>query len=257
MTISHSPLESDRFGLRILRSTATEVNPAKLLRAITAEQVDVMILRIPTSEQYRLSELSVLPFPVVVADTVVTFECDLRSFPAQPLRNPRLVARQATAADQPILDELVGLTFKSYRSHYHSNPLFDPQLVLAGYKEWVNSYLTSNGEQTCFLFYLDERAIAYTTIALREKYGEGAVFGARPDASSPGLYGDLIRHSKQYLLDHGRKKAHATTQVQNHGVQRLWVREGFIPARSFTTIHINAMLRHGASSAAASVAVPM
>jgi hypothetical protein len=254
MKMNYSALESARFGLRIVRGTATTLIPEEVLRTIVDEQVDVAILRIPTSEQYKLAQLSTLPFQVVAADTVVNFECDMRTSPPQPLRNQRLVVRRATAADQPIIEELVDLSFGSYRTHYHSNPLFAPEHILAGHREWVMSYVTPTPEKACFLFYLDERPVAFSAIALHEKHGEGVMIGARPGAASPGLYTDLVRHAMQYMLDHGRKWAHGTTQVQNHGVQRMWVREGFIPARSFSTIHINALLQHQAPSIAAEVA---
>ncbi|GAB2861841.1 hypothetical protein [Hymenobacter ruber] len=244
MNISYSPLESARFNLRILRGTASELVPEALLRTIADEQVDVAILRVPTSKPHKLAQLSaLLPYPLVMADTVLTFKCDMRTSPPQPLRNPRLVVRRATADDQPELEELVEVIFNNYHTHYNTNPLFDPQLVLAGYQEWALSFLRSTTpDKACFLFYLDNRAIALTTIALHDNYGDGMLMGARPGAASPGLGGDLVRHIKQYTQSHGRKWVHGTTQVQNHGVQRMLIQEGFLPAESHYTIHINSLL---------------
>jgi len=240
--LQYSPLESARFNLRIFRGTTNRLAPYDLLRTIVDERVDVAILRLPSSEQHTLSQLNMLPFPVIVADTLVRFDGDLRSFPAQPLYNAKLVGRRATAADRSVLEELIDLSFIDYRTHYNSNPLFDPALVLAGYKEWALSCLEPDDERVCFLFYVGELAVAFTTNTVHPTHGEGIIFGARPNAPSRGLYTDLIRHTKQYMQDQGLRHVQATTQVQNHGVQRVWVREGLFPARSFCTIHINALL---------------
>lgn len=231
-----------RFNLRIFRGSADKLEPQNLLRIIEDECVDVAILRVPTSEQHTFSQLSLLPFPVLIADTIVRFDIDLRHSPAQPLRNAHIISRRATEADRAVLEELIDISFKDYRTHYHSNPLFDPQLVLEGYKEWALSCLAPGDKRVCFLFYAGEQAVAYTTNELHDTYGEGIIFGARPNIPSRGLYGDLVRHTKQYVQDHGIHKIRAVTQVQNHGVQRVWVREGFSPAHSYCTIHINALL---------------
>lgn len=242
MTLQPSPLESARFNLRIFRGSTDKLAPYDLLRTIVDERVDVAILRIPTSEQHAVSQLSLLPWPTIVADTLVRFDGDLRSNPPEPMRNPRLEARRATAADRAVLEELIDLSFVDYRTHYHSNPLFDPKLVLAGYKEWALSCLQPGDERVCLLFYVGELAVAFTTNMVHPTHGEGIIFGARPNAPARGLYTDLIRHTKQYMKDQGLRHVQATTQVQNHGVQRVWVREGLVPACSFNTIHINALL---------------
>jgi GNAT superfamily N-acetyltransferase len=240
--LQYSSIESERFNLRIFRGSTEKLNPSDLLHLIENERVDVAILRIPTSEQHALHQLSQLPFPVVVADTIVRFDIDLRSSPPQPLRNTQLVSHRATEADRAVLEELIDLSFKEYRTHYHSNPLFDPKLVLEGYKQWALSSLNPSNNQVCYLFYMGEQAVAYATYILYENHGEAIIFGAHPNARIRGLYNDLVRHTLQYTQDQGRHRFRGVTQVQNHGVQRVWVREGFEPAYSYCTIHINALL---------------
>ena len=242
MPLTYSPLESARFDLRISRGSADKLAPQDLLSTILDERIDVAILRLPTSEQHKLHQLSILPFPVIVADTIVRFDIDLRTSPPHPLRNKDLVIRRAMTADRAVVEELIDLSFKDYRTHYHSNPLFNPKLVLEGYKEWALSCLEPGDERICFVFYAGEQAVAYSTFVLYETHAEAIIYGARPRALVRGLYNDMIRHTLQYVQDHGRFRFHAVTQVQNTGVQRMWVREGFIPANSFCTIHINALL---------------
>ncbi|MCC2547675.1 hypothetical protein LJY25_14565 [Hymenobacter sp. BT175] len=242
MSLEYSKLESDRFNMRIIRGSITKIDPQELLRNIVDEQADVAIIRLPTSQQHQLSQLSVLPFPVIVADTIVVSDRDLRDFPAQPLRNTQIEVRIGTLADTPVLKELIDLTFTDYRTHYNSNPLFDPKLVLDGYKEWAMSTLEPGDGRVCVLFYIDGQPVAYATIELTGTYGEGIIYGARPNVPYKNLYADLVEYTMQYFWDHGLKKARGVTQVQNHGVQRVWARTGFLPQRSYCTVHINALL---------------
>ena len=250
MSLTYSPLESTRFNLRILRGSFSKLEPYELLRTIVDERADVAIFRLPSSQQHQLAQLSLLPFPVIVADTLVSYDCDLREHPAQPLRNTRLEVHRATAADREALEELVDLSFKEYRTHYNSNPLFDQELVLAGYKEWALSTLQADDKRICFLFHLDGTAVGYATSEVHDTYGEGIIFGARPNIAAKNLYVDLLNYTKQYMWDQGIKRVRATTQVQNLGVQRAWVRMGFTPARSYCTVHINALLQKHLSAAA-------
>lgn len=255
MSLAYNHLESTRFNLRVLRGSFTNLDPYELLRTIVEERADVAIFRLPSSQQHQLAQLSLLPFPVIVADTLVSFDCDLREHPAQPLRNTRLVVHRATAADGEVLEELVDLSFKEYRTHYNSNPLFDPQLVLAGYKEWALSTLKPGDKRVCFLFYLDGQAVAYATNEVHDTHGEGIIFGARPNIPAKNLYVDMLNYTKQYMWDQGIRRVRATTQVQNHGGQRTWVRMGFLPTRSYCTVHINALLQRQLAHKTAPAAV--
>jgi hypothetical protein len=251
MPLEYSPLESKRFDMRILRGSLTNIDPDEILRTITEEQADVAIIRLPTSQQHQLSRLNSLPFPIIVADTIVVSDRDLRDFPPQPLRNTRIVVKRGTLADTAVLKELIDLTFTDYRTHYNSNPLFDPNLVLDGYKEWAMSTLEPGDDRVCILFYIDEQAVAYATIELTGTHGEGIIYGARPNVPYKNLYADLVEYTMQYFLDHGLKRARGVTQVQNHGVQRVWARTGFLPVRSYCTVHINALLHKPSAATAA------
>lgn len=238
----YSPLESQRFNLRVLRGNTDKLDVASLLEIIKNQSADIAILRIPSTEQHTLHQLNELSYPFIVADTLVYYDCDLQANPAKPLRNNDLEARLATPADQPLLETLVDLIFKDYSTHYYSNPLFNRQRILDGYKEWTLNYLEPTAGQRCFLFYRNEQAIAFATCSLHSNHGEGILYGVHPNSQGGGIYGDLIRYTKMYMHEQGLTKMKVSTQVQNYAVQKVWVREGFFLTQSFCTLHINAML---------------
>jgi hypothetical protein len=240
--MEYSALESQRFGLNILRGSIDKLDAYSLLKVIAEEQADVIIFRIPSSEQYTLHQLQIMPFPVIVADTLVYYQCDLTLFPPKPLRNQDLEIRTATPDDRELLEGLIDEIFQDYSTHYYSNPLFDKQQILNGYKEWTLSYLDANENRICFLFYRNGRAIAFVTNNLMPDYGEIVLGGVVPQAQGGGIYSDFIRYSMKYIADNGRTKSRTSTQIQNYAVQKVWLREGYTLTNAYCTVHINALV---------------
>jgi GNAT superfamily N-acetyltransferase len=241
--MNYSALESQRFGLNIFRGAVDEIRPYELLKTIVDHQVDVLIFRIPSTLQHTLHRLSAVPYPYLVTDTLVYYDCDLQKAPAQPLRNTELTARLATSADRALLETLIDEIFQDYSTHYYSNPLFDKQKILDGYKEWTLSYLSETEGKICFLFYRGEQPVAFATCGITAEYGEGVLYGVHPSAQGGGVYGDLIRYTKQHMQDLGLRKMLVSTQVQNFAVQKVWTREGFFLTQAYCTVHINAQLQ--------------
>ncbi len=240
--MKYSVLESQRFGLNVLRGSVDKLDAYSLLQTIVAEQADVVIFRIPSSEQCTLHQLQIMPFPVIVADTLVYYQCDLNLFPPKPLRNQDLEIRMAVPADRDLLESLIDEIFQDYSTHYYSNPLFDKQKILDGYKEWTLSYLDADEDRVCFLFYRNGQPIAFVTCNLMSDYGEIVLGGVVPSAQGGGIYSDFIRHSMKYIADSGRTKSKTSTQIQNYAVQKVWAREGFTLANAYCTVHINALI---------------
>ena len=240
--MKYSALESQRFGLTVYRGNADKLDAYGLMRTIVDNKVDVVILRLPSSEQHTLHQLQIMPFPVVVADTLVYYHCDLTVALPKPLRNTDLEIRVAGPADYDLLNCLIDEIFQDYSTHYYSNPVFDKQQILDGYKEWTMSYLDEDPNRVCFLFYRHGRPIAFVTSDLSAECGEIVLGGVVPDAQGGGVYSDFIRHSMKYMADRGITKVKTSTQIQNYAVQKVWIREGYTLTNSYCTVHINPLL---------------
>lgn len=239
---SHSPLDSDRFGMDVIRGRFGECDSKAMAKSIFESNTDLAIIRVPSSA-HGMHGISRWALPLVHADTLVYYRCDLTRHVPQPLRNPDLVFRRSTAADFGNLRELISETFRDYRSHYHSNPLLSNEKILAGYQQWAEGHASQSGH-TLWIAEREGRIAAFAACSETEdgQIGEGVLYGVAPHEAGGGVYGDLIRHTQADFANRGFSSMLVSTQVHNFAVQKVWAREGFHLFEAWDTYHVNALL---------------
>lgn len=248
--LSESPLDSQRFGLRIFRGFVQNADERALLREIIAQSVDIAIVRAPAGSAAQLHRLARYGMAPISADTLVYYQMSLADHAPRPLRNSDLLFAEAQASDKVELDALVASTFDGYVSHYHANPRLDPQAILAGYAEWATGYIGADSPgKITWVARREGRIVAFACCShdSDDDACEGVLYGVHPDHSGGGLYGDLIRHTQNQFRDRGFKTMKVSTQIWNLAVQKVWAREGFTLNLAYDTFHINAMLSAGES----------
>lgn len=244
--LSISPPDSERFGLKILRGRVERVEPKALALEILAAACDVAIVRAPADRSANIHQLSRWALPVIHADTLVYYKCDLEKYQPLPLRNADLTLRLAQPDDRQALGKMIAATFHDYISHYHANPLLSPDLIIAGYQQWAESHVDGAGK----ILWVAERAGQLVAFAAcshdpSRHEAEGVLYGVAPDQSGGGLYGDLIRHTQAMFKARGVATMKVSTQVTNYAVQKVWAREGFHLYEALDTFHVNALLDAG------------
>lgn len=241
-----SDVDSARFGLNVYRGTLVALDEWGLLEQLLTHSVDVAIVRIPWEEAGQLSRLDRVGLPYLVADSLVYYAADLQRHAAHTLRNPDLEFVQCTVSETPRLEALVEAIFTSYKNHYAANPLFSAEM-LPGYKEWACSYATDDtGHKRAWVVRRGGRDVGFATCAFRGESSEGILYGVIPEAAGGGVYGDIIRFTQQFSRQVGCSQMEVSTQTHNYAVQRVWAREGFVPVRSYVTLHINSLLQRSA-----------
>ncbi len=241
----YAPLDSQRFDLRIYRGTVDSVDSRTLFDEIVSNAVDLAIVRTPAGASGNLHRLGRFGMHPVHADTLVYYQVDLAEYAPKALRNGDLVFTKASSSDAAELEALVAHTFEGYRSHYHANPNFPVERILAGYLEWAGGYIEA--PSTSHIVWVARRhgvMVAFACCKFNEHAAtcEGVLYGVHPAHAGGGLYGDLIRHTQSEFKARGLGKMEVSTQVWNYAVQKVWAREGFVLARAFDTFHVNAML---------------
>lgn len=244
--LKFSELDSARFDMRIVRGQIDNVAPRALAMEIMASNCDVAIVRIPSQYSPLVSTLQQWALPVLHADTLVYYKCDLDHYQVPPLRNADIMFTQAGDADLADLREMVDLTFRGYVSHYHANPLFPQDKILAGYQQWAEGYATGP-ECTLWIARRSGRLAAFAACKNDDanSESEGILYGVNPQDAGGGLYGDLIRHTQSDAKKRGMRIMKVSTQVGNFAVQKVWSREGFHLFEALDTFHVNAMLTAG------------
>jgi len=244
--LKFSDLESARFDMRIVRGRVDNIVPRELATEILTSNCDVAIVRIPSQYSSSVSALQRWALPVLHGDTLVYYKCDLYHYEVPPPRNTDIEFTQANGADLEELRAIVDLTFRDYVSHYHANPLFPRDKILAGYQQWAESYAT-NPECTLWIARRSGRLAAFAACRndAANSEAEGILYGVNPQDAGGGLYGDLIRHTQSDAKNRGIRIMKVSTQVGNFAVQKVWAREGFHLFEALDTFHINAMLTAG------------
>ena len=241
-----SPLDSSRFGMRIARARldGSHGQARQLAGEILATACDVAIVRVPAGQPRALQGLERHGLPVMHADTLVHYACDLGRHATPPLRNADIVFERAGPDDLPELGPLVDATFAGYVSHYHANPLFPATDILEGYREWAGAHVAGDG-RTLWLARRAGRLVAFAGCVAQGEEAEGILYGVAPEAAGGGLYGDLIRHTQAAAREAGCRRMTVSTQVSNYAVQKVWAREGFHLVQALDTFHVNALLSFG------------
>lgn len=244
--LAPSTLDSERFGLRVLRGTVSSVEPKLLASEILAAACDVAIVRVPSTASARMAALTRWSLPILHADTLVYYKCDLTRYQPKPLRNTDIEFSVVRASDLAELRLMIASTFENYQSHYHANPLFPPDKILAGYQQWAENHVTGK-DRTLWTVRRNGRLAAFAACQDRPNHdeAEGILYGVSPQDAGGGLYGDLIRHTQADARRQGRKVMKVSTQVGNFAVQKVWAREGFHLFEALDTFHVNALLTAG------------
>jgi len=248
--ITHSEVESRRFGLRVLRAVLDDVDPDTLREALVAAHADIAICRMQALLLSRLARLEGLGMPVLVADTLVHYERDLLP-PLGAPRNTDLEYVEGNEADGGHVRRLVEEAFPGYASHYASNPVLDRQGILEGYVEWAVGYLDGAPERRVWLARRAGKPVALATCRYEGDTVEGVLYGVLPEVKGQGIYRDLIRFTAADAARRGHTRMHVSTQVYNFAVQKVWVDEGFVMRSAQVTFHVNALLDSSSPGAVA------
>jgi GNAT superfamily N-acetyltransferase len=232
--VEPSPVESDRFGLRIGRCVVTGVDHIDRL-AEACEGFDLVVLRYPAEN---------VDVPVVLAG-LDGFRC----LPADHLCVWEWTGVEPPSRDVPAgwsIDTSPGIddvssvvrdSFAGYANHYRANPLLAPSAALDGYVEWAQ-HLAAEDDAAVVLRDAAGTAVGVALIDWRAGPPDVRLAGMRTSAQGRGLYPALIAHVIDLALRRGTDGVQISTQSHNTRVMRTWARLGFLPVRTVATVHL-------------------
>lgn len=252
--IAASPRESERFGYSVARLTVgrdwQETSPTverlgdELWSRVAAAEEQVVIVRFP-SELARLpAHGAALPgWTLLPAGSMLYWSLDAETLPAPRDADGTVVSVHEGGddgdADVAALLEALTSSFADYTNHYSANPLFDPGLVAAGYREWAESTLRDPQGQSYGLWEAG-RAIGVAVSRCLGTEGEEReieLAGIVPESQGAGRYRRLLQAVAEDARGDGIRTIHISTQSHNIRVQRAWAAFGFRPEGSVDTVH--------------------
>jgi acyl dehydratase/GNAT superfamily N-acetyltransferase len=251
--LNFSPIESSRFLMNIHRASLSTFKASEIKNHIIENNVDVLILRLPSSSIATHSNLQNTGFDIIHADSLVYYKSNLEATEVNLLKN-KLNFVQIDHLNSKKLNEIIPIIFKNYQNHYFSNPFLNKEKIIEGYIEWAKKYSGIEKGKISWLIYSEDEIAGFATCSFNEqaKECEGVLYGVMPNFSGKGIYSDIIRFTQKYFKEQGYTKMLVSTQLQNIAVQKVWSREGFIIDHSYETYHINAFLNYSVHPAKSS-----
>jgi RimJ/RimL family protein N-acetyltransferase len=241
-TLRFSPLESDRFGLRVFRCDVESVDAAAIAAAIEHERVDVLILRVPARELGAVNSLASHALVPIVADTLVYYDIDLSAAAVADL-DASVTLRPASRDDAALLARMSREIFAGYVSHYHANPLFAPDRILDGYAEWAARHVGMSDGSGAWLVERDGEIAGFSCYHVDDADGlaTGVLNGILPAARGHGTYRGMLQAMFTAFAEMRLRRFEISTQVHNVAVQRVWTAHRLALRRASNTVHLNAM----------------
>jgi len=233
-----SPLEEQQFGVRTTRvNDLTGERIPALLEFCRANDVRMVIARCPTTDLASAQDIEEAGGRVM--DTLLYYTYAYAKRPDAEFVT-RTTIRPVKPEEVEEVCAMAARSFEGYRGHYHADRRLDQDACDRVYPSWVRrSVLDRAVAGEVFVCELEERLAGFATMRENSpEEGEGVLFGVATWAQGRGIYGDLIQRGLQWCRDQGTQRMVVSTQVTNLAVQKVWVRSGFEPSRSYYTFHI-------------------
>lgn len=238
-----SSLDSSRFGIRVVRGEIPgDAPPDAVLEDVKVLAPDVAIFRCPAGNSRQIAALLHSGLVPVHADTLLYYQGALeRSAPATPAEPGEEIIR-AMASDAEGIAAVAGAGFAGYRAHYHANPRFGHDIILAGYVEWAIAYARPDQPgMEAWVAKRDGSTIGFATCRAdaRGDAVEILLNAVHPQYEGQGVYTRLVATMMREYRCAGIRSIRVSTQAWNCRVQRSWVRLGLLPQYALDTYHLD------------------
>lgn len=239
-----SPLESERFGLRIFRAQVEAFDASAIADVMKQEHIDVLIVRLPARAIGTVYSARPEGFAPIVADTLVRYDIDVRSW--TPDATTSVALRPAGPADAKLLARIAHEIFEGYVSHYHANPLFAADRIIEGYAEWASRHASAMDGSGAWIVERDGKAVGFSCYCIDRANATGIAVlnGILPSARRQGAYRGMLGRMLAAFKEEGLSRFEISTQVHNIPVQRVWTAYGLALRQASITVHVNALDTH-------------
>jgi GNAT superfamily N-acetyltransferase len=232
-----SGVDEARFGIRTARAReVTHEQIPELMAFCRSQAVRMLIARCPTTDLRAAQAME--GEGALLMDTLVYYARDLRKAAAGTGASPARV-RHAAPADAAEVERIAAETFRGYSGHYHADERLDREKCDETYRSWaVRSVSTPGVADAVLVAEENARLLGFATLRMNTPdEGEGVLFGVAPEAQGRGIYRLFMECALEWCREQGARSMVVSTQITNLAVQRVWVRLGFEPSRSFYTFH--------------------
>jgi ribosomal protein S18 acetylase RimI-like enzyme len=235
MQLELSSLDEQRFGIRTVRAWDVGLTDLDTVDAfVEQENARLLIIRIPTDDLRAVQRLE--ESGAILTDTLVYYRQSLTQ--DLPADTGTISVRPIRAEEVKAASEVAAATFEGYFGHYHADPRLDRTACDEVYRSWARRSCTREAADEVLVGVDNDVVVGFATLRMNgPDEGEGVLFGVAPQAQGRGLYRSMMVHAMEWCRTQPATRMVVSTQVTNIAVQKVWVRLGFEPYRSYYTLH--------------------
>jgi len=232
-----SRIDEERFGIRTAKAPGVtlDILPS-VIDFCLANNVTLLIARTLTSDLPVAQAMEREGF--ILMDTLVYYGRDLKKIPI-PTVTGGLLIRSIRPGEEEKVRLVAAESFRGYFGHYHADPRLDRTKCDETYVSWaVRSCLSREVADEVLVAVLDGDIIGFISLRLNNsEEGEGILNFVASEAQKKGIYQQILVAAMHWCLSKGATHMIISTQITNIFVQKVWMRLGFEPSRSYYTFH--------------------
>ena len=235
--ISLSDIDEKRFGLRTAKASDIRAQDIPdVIRYCTEQMVELLIARCPTSDLQVVQKMEQLGF--LLMDTLIYFSYDLTTRPIKSDTSFNMIRMVRPGEEEAVRSVAVDI-FQGYLGHYHADSRLDRNKCNAVYSDWAyRSCVSPDVADAVLVAETDGKVIGFGAIRINSPVeGEGMLFGVTPLFQGKGIYRSIMIGCLNWCAERGLERMIISTQITNLASQKVWIRLGFEPIRSYHTFH--------------------
>jgi GNAT superfamily N-acetyltransferase len=237
LPISLSAIDEERFGIKTAKVENVELHDIPdIMRFCEENEVRLLLARCPTNDLPAVQELERKGF--LLMDTLIYYSCNLRENPP-PAYISEIRIRSFIPGEEEIIKAIAAEAFDGYLGHYHADSRLDKTKCNETYADWAyKSCLHKEVADQVFVAELKDKVIGFGTVRGNSSdEGQVILFGILKAYQGMGIYRMILMNCMRWCIDRNMEKIITSTQITNLAVQKVWIRLGFEPSRSYYTFH--------------------
>lgn len=241
LVVTQGVAESARFGMSVLniRCGSELHNTDQLWDELENSRYDLAVVKYPSTNTRLAMQLNLEKYSVCIADPTVYWMSQKMLTP-QRVSHPQIVrVVEVSVSELDSVVRVIESSFAGYQSHWHFNPKTRHIQMAEAYSEWVQNIIGTPFSHTFLVFNDDsDDPIGMAMINISGTTLEILLAGISATHQGKGLYGELLKYLTEFGSVRGVNQLVISTQAGNLNVQKAWIHQGWVPAMTVQTIHV-------------------
>jgi GNAT superfamily N-acetyltransferase len=234
-----SELDSNRFGFNIAKIENIKGSLNKVLEDLKEAKVKLVIVRVDCGQIELINLYEKMGFQI--KDFQVTYKYDLKNFSINDYNvNSEVSIRAANSAD---IDNLILIADESFNGygHYFADNRLSKAKCGEIYIDWVSrSVENKNVADIVFVAEKEQRIAGFLSFKIKKdilSYAAGVQGGVARKFRNHNIFRALAHHGLKWGHELNLNWIEHNVLLTNYSVNRSFIKIGFIPDKSFITLH--------------------